>query len=99
MADLKVSYADLESAIQLSQEINNELASSYQTVGDLKAYLESAKWSGQTRNAFLTYLNLISSYHADLMAIMQSHEAAVKSLKASVDAYNGSAEVGTIRGL
>ena len=32
MADLKIKYKDLETAIQLSKEINQELTSSYQTV-------------------------------------------------------------------
>ena len=32
MADLKIKYKDLETAIQLSKEINQELTSSYQTL-------------------------------------------------------------------
>ena len=36
MADLKIKYKDLETAIKLSKEINQELTNSYQTVTRLK---------------------------------------------------------------
>lgn len=98
MAELKVSYGELGTAIQLSQEITKELASSYQTVSELKNYLNSAGWSGQTRNAFLTYIDLIHQYHSDLLAIMESHNSALSGLKTSVDEYNSSSEVATIKG-
>lgn len=98
MAELKIIYAELETALQLSKDINKELASSYQTVGELRSYLESAAWSGQTKNAFMTYLNLIYQYHNDLIGIMKEHETAVTSLKQSIDDYNSSSEVASIRG-
>ena len=55
MADLKIKYKDLETAIKLSKEINQELTNSYQTVTRLKSYLQSAKWSGKTKVAFESY--------------------------------------------
>lgn len=98
MAELKVTYSELETALQLSKDINKELASSYQTVGELRSYLEGVMWSGQTKNAFMTYLNLIYQYHNDLIGIMTEHETAVTSLKQSIDDYNSSSEVASIRG-
>ena len=96
MADLKIKYSDLERAIQLSKEINQELTSSYQTVTQLKTYLQSAAWSGQTKVAFEAYLNIIHKYHNDLREIMKE---AVTGLKKSIDNYNNSAEVASIKGL
>ena len=97
MADLKIKYKDLETAIQLSKEINQELTNSYQTVTQLKSYLQSAKWSGKTKVAFESYI--IHKYHKDLRSIMEEHEKAVTSLKNSIDSYNGSSEVSSIKGL
>ncbi len=99
MADLKIKYSDLEKAIQLSKEINQELTSSYQTVTQLKTYLQSAAWSGQTKVAFEAYLSIIHKYHNDLREIMKEHEKAVTGLKKSIDNYNNSAEVASIKGL
>ena len=96
MADLKIKYKDLETAIQLSKEINQELTSSYQTVTQLKTYLQSAKWSGKTKVAFESYLDIV---HKDLRSIMEEHEKAVTSLKKSIDNYNSSSEVASIKGL
>ena len=36
MADLKIDYADLQTAIQLSKDISKELGTSYQTVTQLR---------------------------------------------------------------
>ena len=99
MADLKIKYKDLETAIQLSKEINQELTSSYQTVTQLKTYLQSAKWSGKTKVAFESYLDIVNKYHKDLRSIMEEHEKAVTSLKKSIDNYNSSSEVASIKGL
>ena len=99
MADLKIKYKDLETAIQLSKEINQELTNSYQTVTRLKSYLQSAKWSGKTKVAFESYLDIIHKYHKDLRSIMQEHEKAVSGLKKSIDNYNNSSEVSSIKGL
>lgn len=99
MADLKIKYKDLETAIQLSKDINKELTSSYQTVTQLKNYLQSTKWSGQTKVAFESYLDIVHKYHKDLRTIMEEHEKAVTSLKKSIDSYNSSSEVASIKGL
>ncbi|MGT2743029.1 WXG100 family type VII secretion target [Streptococcus plurextorum] len=99
MADLKIKYADLEKAIQLSNDIHSELKTSYQTASDLKKYLASAKWQGMTKDAFEAYLALMTQYHKDLIAIMADHAKAVKGLKQSIDDYNNSSEVRSITGL
>lgn len=99
MADLKISHSELSKAIQLSKEIEKELTNSYDTVAQLRSYLGSVAWSGQTKDAFLTYLDIIFKYHHDLNQIMTKHREAVESLERSVNEYNSSSEVGTIKGL
>lgn len=98
-ADLKIVYSDLQTAIQLSKDIRKEIGTSYQTVTQLRNYLESAAWSGQTKEAFQVYLALIHQYHKDLKDIMKEHEEVVTNLKKTIDDYNSSAEVGSIKGL
>ena len=99
MADLKINYADLQTAIQLSNEISNELNTSYQTVTRFKTYLEGAAWSGETKDSFQVYLALIHQYHKDLKDIMKDHKTVVNDLKKTIDDYNQCAEVGSIKGL
>ena len=99
MADLKIKYKDLETAIQLSKEINQEFTSSYQTVTQLKTYLQSAKCSGNNKVSFESYLYIVHKYHKYFRSIMEEHEKAVTSLKKSIDNYNSSSEVASIKGL
>lgn len=99
MSDLKIHYSELEKAIQLSQEINKELEQSLQTSNELRNYLTSAKWKGKTKDAFEAYLSLIKQYHHDLVDIMEDHEKALKNLKKTIDEYNSSSEVSSIKGL
>lgn len=99
MAELKIKYADLVTAIQLSKEISTELEKSCETADKLKSYLISAKWSGQTKRTFSEYLSLITQYHEDLIDIMKEHKKAVENLKERVDSYNNSSEVSSIKGL
>ena len=99
MADLKIDYAELQTAIQLSKDISKELGTSYQTVTQLRKYLEGAAWSGQTKDAFQVYLALIHQYHKDLNDIMKEHKKAVNNLKKTIDEYNQTPEVESIKGL
>lgn len=99
MKDLTIKYSDLQTAIKLSTEINRELDNSYKIANDLKKYLSSAKWSGETKITFEAYLSLIVQYHKDLIDIMLEHEKAVRNLKESIDDYNYSPEVSEIKGL
>lgn len=99
MSDLKIHYSELGNAIQLSKEINKELEQSLKTANELRSYLASAKWNGKTKDAFEAYLSLIRQYHDDLIDIMKDHEKALKNLKKTVDEYNSSSEVSSIKGL
>lgn len=99
MADLKIDYANLQTAIQLSKDISKELSTSYQTVTQLRNYLENASWSGETKEAFQVYLALIHQYHKDLKDIMKEHKKAVTDLKKTIDTYNQKPEVESIKGL
>lgn len=99
MAELKIKYEELEKALQLSKEINQELTTSYQTVTQLKVFLQSAAWSGDTKVAFEAYLKIVHKYHKDLRDIMNSHEKAIASLKKSIDDYGNSAEVTALKGV
>lgn len=99
MADLKINYATLQTAMKLAREINSELDHSYKVANDLKRYLSSAKWKGQTKDAFEAYIALIIQYHADLIDIMTDHETVVKNLKQSIDDYHNTSEVSAIKGL
>ena len=99
MAELKINYSDLETAIHLSKDISDEINESYQTVSELKSFLETARWSGQTKLSFQAYLDLIHQYHNDLKGIMKDHQTAVQDLKTSIDEYNNSSEVASIKEL
>lgn len=99
MSDLNIHYSELGTAIQLSKDITKELEQSLKTANELKRYLASAKWSGKTKDAFEAYLALIKQYHDDLSAIMVDHEKALDNLKKTVDEYNNSSEVASIKGL
>ena len=55
--------------------------------------------AGKTKVAFESYLDIVHKYHKDLRTIMEEHEKAVTSLKKSIDNYNSSSEVASIKGL
>ena len=101
MADLKIDYADLQTAIQLSKDISKELGTSYQTVTQLRNYLEGAAWSGQTKDAFQVYLALIHQYHKVLNDIMKEHKKAVNDLKKKIDdlSFGNRKKVGIVQAL
>ncbi|MBF0780476.1 MULTISPECIES: WXG100 family type VII secretion target [unclassified Granulicatella] len=99
MADIKIKAFELDRAITLSQDINKELAHSEQTVYSLKKYLASASWSGKTKESFTAYLELIYQYHKELIEIMKEHEKVIQNLRKTIDDYNDSSEVASIKGL
>ncbi|MDY6062621.1 MAG: WXG100 family type VII secretion target [Erysipelotrichaceae bacterium] len=99
MAELIIKKNELEKAIDLSDKIYNHLSDALTEANEMKAFLEQAKWSGKTRDAFYTYLSLIVQYHEELNGIMDEHAKVLKRLKESIEQYQSSDMVNNIRGL
>lgn len=99
MAELIIKQAELEKAINLSDQIHNTLTEALTEANEMKAFLEQARWSGKTRDAFYTYLSLIVQYHEELNGIMKEHTDVLKRLKESIETYQASDMVNKVRGL
>lgn len=65
----------------------------------MKAYVESGKWSGKTRDAFLSYLELIIELNADMKDALKDHTSALDALEKHIEDFSKLSEVQEIKNL
>jgi hypothetical protein len=65
----------------MRKAIEKHVGDSLKKAKELKAYVESGKWSGKTRDAFLSYLELIIELNADMKDALKDHTAALDALQ------------------
>ncbi|WP_088825896.1 WXG100 family type VII secretion target [Listeria goaensis] len=92
MSDLVFDGSKVEEAISSAKVIEDSLQTTHEKCTAIVQYVNSAKWSGKSRDAFLTYMEIIEQYHADVNKNYKKQKKALKNLKS----YSGDFEESSI---
>ncbi|WP_040205552.1 WXG100 family type VII secretion target [Neobacillus jeddahensis] len=82
-------------AIGLEQSIEQ----TYESCEQLIAYLHSAKWSGKSRDSFLSYLEIIQKYHHDMKSAVAKQTKALNNLDGYLDDFFQDGSVREVKNL
>lgn len=96
---VKISHNGTIKAHSHAKAIEKHVGDSLKKAKELKAYVESGKWSGKTRDAFLSYLELIIELNADMKDALKDHTAAIDALQMHIDDFSKLSEVQEIKNL
>lgn len=97
--EVEIIGSNTASAISYAQNIENGMKDSLNQAKDLKAYVTGAKWNGKTRDAFLSYLDLIIQYNSEMVEAFEGHTKALKELDKSIQTYGDIQKVRAIKQL
>ncbi|MEC1262250.1 WXG100 family type VII secretion target [Bacillus swezeyi] len=96
---VKLSHNGTIKALSHAKAIEKHVSDSLNKAKELKSYVESGKWSGKTRDAFLSYLELIIDLNADMKDALEDHTSALNVLEKSIDDFSKLSEVKEIQNL
>lgn len=99
VAKIEILGESLEQASKGADDLKNSVKTSLDLTKKLKSYVGGAKWSGETRDAFEAYLDIIVQYHEDLYAATKLQTTAFNHLKENIAAFDSQPEAAKVRSL
>lgn len=96
---VEISSSKLNEARTAARAIETSLKTAYEQCGTLLSYTQSAKWDGKSRDAFITYLEIIHQYHNDLNEIVKLQTTALNNLKRYMNDFKNDNSVKEVRNL
>ncbi|EIT87213.1 hypothetical protein A374_01409 [Fictibacillus macauensis ZFHKF-1] len=87
MQSTTIDGEKLSSAIKHADKVEASIKESLKTCKDLIAYAKQAQWRGDTRDAFLTYVEILYQYHADFAEASEKQTKALKQLKDNIGKF------------
>lgn len=99
VSDVRILAREVEKAKAAAKAIDASIKRTNVRCDTLLAYVASASWSGQTRDSFLTYLELIKQLHDDIEAITPKQTKALSNLAQYTDDFLNDSLVKQVRHL
>ncbi|WP_210470763.1 hypothetical protein [Sporosarcina sp. 6E9] len=99
MEAVKIDGAKLNEAQVAAKAIEASVKKTYESCEKLAGYVHSAKWSGKSRDNFLTYLEIIQLYHKDITSAVEKQTKALNNLERYVDDFKRDSAVQEVRNL
>lgn len=99
MSEVKINDYRLGEARAAARALENSLIQTLRQCDELISFTESAAWSGQARDAFLTYLEIIYQYHSDLKEAAAIQTRALNNLERYYNDFNNDHGVREVRNL
>lgn len=85
--EIGISGSEALNAISYAEQIEKGVKDSLQQAKELQAYVISSHWNGKTRDAFLSYLELLIQFN--LIQKWQKHLKGIrKHLKSLINIFN-----------
>ncbi|PEA52458.1 hypothetical protein CON64_23530 [Bacillus pseudomycoides] len=97
--EVEISGDGAVNAIAYAQQIENGVKQALQQAKDLQATVTGSQWKGETRNAFLCYLELIIKLNADMANELEYHTKVLKELDTHIHTFSDTDEVRMIKRL
>lgn len=99
MGSVKIEGNKVNEAKIAARAIEVSVGRTYESCGKLISYVNSAKWSGKSRDNFLTYIEIIQLYHKDLQSAVEKQTKALENLDQYVGDFNRDSSVKEVRNL
>lgn len=99
MANVKINDAQLKIAKNAANQIERSIRSTYHECETLISFVQSAKWKGQSRDTFLTYLEIIQQYHHDLHEAVKLQTKALNNIEGYKQDFKNDPTVKEVRRL
>lgn len=99
MGDVKIDGGKVNEAKAAAGALERSIISTYDQCEQLISYVQSAKWSGKSRDAFLTYLEIIQKYHQDMKSAVTKQTKALNNLDGYFDDFLQDGSVREVRNL
>ena len=99
MGSVKIDGNKVNEAKIAAKAIELSVGKTYASCGKLISYVHAAKWSGKSRDNFLTYIEIIQLYHKDLQSAVEKQTKALNNLDQYVGDFNRDSSVKEVRNL
>ena len=99
MGSVKIDGDKVNEAKIAAKAIELSVGKTYESCGKLINYVYSAKWSGKSRDNFLTYMEIIQQYHEDLQFAVEKQTKALNNLDKYIGDYNRDSSVKEVRNI
>lgn len=87
MANVIIHEDKLNEAKAAAKVLEKSVDQTYDTCKELLAYVNKAEWSGNARDSFLTYLEIIEKYHKDMKVAVKKQTNALNNLDGYMDDF------------
>ena len=88
MGRVKTKGTLIENAANYSESVNEDLKDTLKQAEALLDKVSDMKWKGNARDAFVSYLDIVSQYHKDIESKAKDQHKAFKNLSEKIDGYS-----------
>lgn|SRR5690554_769398 len=99
MGEVRINYYRLGQAQEAARALERSINLTHRKCEELISYTQSASWSGKSRDAFLTYLEIIYQYHNELKEAAALQTKALNNLEGYFKDFNNDGAVKEVRNL
>ncbi|HEK9100046.1 WXG100 family type VII secretion target [Bacillus pfraonensis] len=97
--EIEISGSEALNAISYAEQIEKGVKDSLQQAKELQAYVISSHWNGKTRDAFLSYLELLIQFNTKMAEALEGHTKALKELDKHIQSFTNRPEVEGVKKL
>ena len=99
MGSVRIDGDKVNEAKVAAKALEQSIEQTYESCEQLISYLHSAKWSGKSRDSFLSYLEIIQKYHHDLKSAVAKQTTALNNLDGYFDDFLQDGSVREVKNL
>lgn len=99
MGSVRIHEDKVNQAKAAAKALEQSVDKTYEHCEQLISYVQSAEWSGKSRDSFLTYMEIIQQYHQDMKSAVEKQTKALNNLDGYVDDFLQDSSVREVRNL
>lgn len=99
MGNVRIHGDKLNEAKAAAKALEQSIDKTYDHCNQLISYVNSAKWSGKSRDSFLSYLEIIHKYHQDMKLAVEKQTKALNQLDGYLDDFLQDSSVREVKNL
>ncbi len=89
----------LNEAKVAAKELEQSVDQTYETCKQLLSYVNKSEWSGNARDSFLTYLEIIEKYHQEMKDAVKKQTKALNNLDGYMEDFLKDGSVKEVKNL
>jgi hypothetical protein len=99
VGSVRIDGDKVNEAKAAAKALEQSIEKTYESCEQLISYLHSAKWSGKSRDSFLSYLEIIQKYHHDMKSAVAKQTKALNNLEGYEDDFLQDGSVREVKNL